>query len=268
MLDEKILCAALDLVDMGMAIIDSRQRIEWCNVAYAELLGRSTEEFHGADFFGDARPCNEVLEYEDDWNRDRMFTVSGQSASGPVDVVVRPVVKGSQQRLVVVRRGVVRGNGSRRLPPEVAVELCEFVTDLTGHPADPMVLGAAPLSILVLTIAEHDAIRLSQGDEVLEEVLRQVAQALVLQKRKADIIARFRDGQFLVLAPDTPRSGASMLAERIRKSVEGLDLRVGGHALPVSLLAHSAEYRPHLDGNVREAVEKASNALSALQIAS
>jgi diguanylate cyclase (GGDEF)-like protein len=270
-IDEKMLCAALDLVDVGMAIVGPDRRVLWCNTAYADFLARSADELAGLDFLGEGRPCHEALELEEDWDLERMTTVSGESpGGGPIDVAVRPVVPGSDHRLVVLRRGLVRPVSGRRLPDEVAQELGEYVTELTGHAADPAMLAAAPLSILMLSIAEFDSIRSVHGEEVLEEVLRQVAQALVLQKRKADIIARYRDGQFLVLAPDTPRFGASMLAERIRRSVVALDLRVRGEPLHVTVLAFAGEYRPSLDGTVREAVEKASSSLlaQALQIVS
>ena len=270
MLDEKVLCAALDLVDVGMAIVGPDRRIEWCNAAYGEFVSHSAEGLIGQDFLGDALPCEEALQLADGWNGERMVTVSGEGAGGQVDVSVRRVVPGSDQRLVVVRRGLVRPVGSRRLPAEVVEELRAFVTELTGHVADSAVLATSPLSILVITIAEIESVRLTYGDAIVEEVLRQVARALVLQKRKADIIARYRESQFLILAPDTPHHGASMLAERIRRSVEGLGLRGGGQPLAVTLLAHATEYRPQMGGTVRQAVEKASAALAAqtLQIVS
>jgi diguanylate cyclase (GGDEF)-like protein len=269
-LDEKILCAALDLVDVGMAIVGRDRHIEWCNAAYAEFLGRSPEELIGADFLGDARPCSEALGLLTLWDREQMVTVSGECPGGPVDVSVRRVVPDSDQRLIVIRRGMVRSVGNRRLPAEVAEELRAFVTELTGHVADQAPLAVAPLSILVIAIAEIEAIRLNYGEAVVEELNRQVAQALVLEKRKADIVARYRESQFLILAPETPHHGAAMLAERVRRSVHALDLRTGGHPLTVTLLAHATEYRPQLGGSVREVVARASAALAAqtLQVVS
>jgi diguanylate cyclase (GGDEF)-like protein len=261
-LDENLLYAALDLVDVGLAIVGPDHRVEWCNAAYAEFLDIPADELVGADFFGVARPCDEVLELYGEWNAQRMVTVSGDSAHGPVDVTMRPVVPSSDQRLVVLRHGLVRPLGTRHLPPEAIEELRSYVTELTGHPADPSVVAAAPLSILMLAIAELESIRAAHGDDVVEEVVRQVAQALVLQKRKADIIARYRDGQFLVLAPDTPRYGATILAERIRRYVGGLDLEIDGRPLTITLLAHAAEYKPPMDGTVRGAIEKASATLA------
>jgi diguanylate cyclase (GGDEF)-like protein len=233
-------------------------------------VGRAADEITGAGFFEEGRPCDEILEVESDWGVDRILTLNGEGPSGPVDVSIRPMLPGVPERLVVVRRGIVRPMRSRRLPDDVAGELCDYVTELTGHPADPTTLTAAPLSILMLMIAEAETIRATFGEDAAEDVLRQVAQALVLQKRKADVIARYREGQFLVLAPDTPRVGAAMLAERIRRSVASLGLEADGQPLRVTVLAFAAEYRPAMDGTVREAVEKASSGLQtqAFQIVS
>ena len=270
MIEESTLRAVLDLMDIGMAIVDTDRRVEWCNVAYADLVNRSVDELTGASIFEGARPCDELTQLESEWGTDRMLTLSGQGPVGPVDVSVRPVRQGSADRLVVVRRGLVRPVGGRRLPDEVVEELCSFVTEMTGHAADPMVLATAPLSILMVMIAEGEGIRAAHGETAVEDVLRQVAQALVLQKRKADVIARYREGQFLVLAPDTSRVGASMLAERIRRSVAGIELQYGGERLRATVLTFAAEYRPRMDGSVRDAVEKASSHLQsqAFQIVS
>src|SRR5687768_18570163 len=112
---------------------------------------------------------------------------------------------------------MVRNLASRQLPSDVVSHIQEFLVELTGHGGDPTTLAAAPLSILLLGIEDLEGLRREHGEDTVEAVLRQVAQALVLQKRKADIIGRYRDGQFLVIAPDTPRHGAVMLAERIRR---------------------------------------------------
>lgn len=261
MLDEKMLYAALDLVDLALAIVGPDGRVEWCNAAYADIVGSTAEDLTDSDLFGEARPCDEILPYERSTDRNQMVTVSGESLAGPVDVTIRPVVAGADHRLVVLRRSLVRPLGGRRLPPEVAEEVRSYVTELTGHAADTALLTMAPLSVLVLGVAEVESIRAAYGEDLLEEVLRKVAQTLVLQKRKADIIARYREGQFLVLAPDTSRHGAAMLAERIRRSVAALDLSARGQPIQVMLLAHAAEYRPSMDGSIRAAVEKASAAL-------
>jgi diguanylate cyclase (GGDEF)-like protein len=261
--DQRTLCAALDAVDLGMALVGSDHRVEYCNAAYGEYLGLAPDAVAGASIFGAGCPCESLAAYESDWDVSEMIAVSGEAPmGGVVEVIVRLVAPGADTRLVVVRKGMVRTISARRLTPEVVEDVAQFVTDLTGHPVDQGALGVAPLSILLLALADLDSLRLRYGDEVSEDALRQVAQALVLQKRKADITCRYGDGQFLVLAPDTPRYGAAILAERIRQSLTVLDLEVIDGPVPVTLLAYTAEYRPSMDGSIREAVVKASAMLS------
>lgn len=261
--DENILRAALDAVDVGMALVGADGRIEYANAAFGEFVAHPATAVEGASVFGTGCPCEALKQHEPEWAERESILVSGECPQGStVDVMVRPVTAGSDMRLVVVRRGLIRAFPHRRLPDEVIEDLQAFLTELTGHSTDPAALAAAPLSILMLGVDDVDGLRESYGDPVVEEVLRQVAQALVLQKRKADIISRYGDGQFLVLAPDTPRYGAAMLAERIRQRVESLEFEANGRPVPISLVTWAAEYRSQLDGSIREAVERASESVA------
>lgn len=261
--DTSTLCAALDVVDVGMALVGSDRRIQYANAAFAEFVAAAPDGIEGESIFSGACPCEALHDCEDRWDEAELLTVSGPSPSGSVvDVVVRPVSPGSDVRLVVVRRGLVRAMAGRRLPPSVIKEVQQFLTELTGHAADPSSLSAAPLSILMVGIEGLDQLRSRVGDETVEDLLREVAQSLVLQKRKADIISRYGDGQFLVIAPDTARYGAAMLAERIRNRVESLGIQADGEPVPVRLATYTAEYRPQLDGSIREAVRRASDSVA------
>ncbi|MDX1661471.1 MAG: diguanylate cyclase [Gemmatimonadota bacterium] len=261
--DTSTLCAALDVVDVGMALVGPDQRIQYANAAFAEFVAAPPDGLEGESIFEGASPCQALEQCRDRWEDAELLTVSGPSPAGSVvDVVVRPVTPGSEVRLVVVRRGLVRSMAGRHLPPGVVKDIQEFLTELTGHAADPSTLSAAPLSILMMGVEGLSELRARIGEEAVEDLLREVAQSLVLQKRKADIISRYADGQFLVIAPDTARYGAAMLAERIRNRVEGLEIEADGEPVPVRLATYTAEYRPQLDGSIRDAVRRASDAVS------
>lgn len=261
--DESILRAALDAVDIGMALVGPGGRIEYANAAFGEYVANPDGVVEGTSIFGVGCPCGALQPYEAGWAESEAIDATGESPQGPtVDVAVRLVRPDSDVRLVVVRRGLVRTIHRRRLPPEVVLDLQDFLEELTGHSADPGAIAAAPLSILMLGIENLDGLRDHRGDEVVEEILREVAQALVLQKRKADIIGRYGNGQFLVMAPDTPRHGAEMLAERIRRRVESLQFESNGEPVLISLITWAAEYEPQFDGPIRQAVERASRAVA------
>ncbi|GAG00004.1 unnamed protein product, partial [marine sediment metagenome] len=54
-----------------------------------------------------------------------------------------------------------------------------------------------------------------------DALLRQLAQLLARDIRKADFVARYGGDEFVILLPHTGKKGAVVLAERIRTSVEG-----------------------------------------------
>lgn len=265
MTDERTLRAALDVVDLGIALVDADGGIDYANAAFAEFAGDSAESIVGASVFGGGAPCDALVGRRAEWAGADFLSVSGTSADGsPVEVVVRPVDADARTHLVVVRRGLVRTSSRGRLsPPAAAAELADYLAELTGHDIDQDAVAVAPVSILLLGVEGLDGLRRRHGQAAVEETLRQVAQALVLQKRKPDIVSRFGDEQFLVVAPGTPRAGAVMLAERIRERVASLAFEIDGEPVPVSVATHAMEYRPRVDGSIRDAVERASSALSA-----
>jgi diguanylate cyclase (GGDEF)-like protein len=68
---------------------------------------------------------------------------------------------------------------------------------------------------LVNDLFGHDA-----GDIVLKETVRIVS----LNIRKIDIFSRYGGEEFLILCMETDRNGATALGEKIRKSIEGINI--------------------------------------------
>lgn len=259
MIDEAVLRAAMDALDAGIALVEPDGRIRYCNAAYAGLLDVPPELLVGASVLGAAAPCEAIAERALDLAEGRAASFSGENEDGAaIDVALR-AIDDSDLRLVLVRRGLVRTVPPRWLPPEVVADLRDFLRALTGHASEDPALGRAPLSILVLSVENLDEIRRLGGDAGAEEMLRRVAQVLVLEKRKSDVVSRFGDGQFLVLAPETPGHHASLLAERFRRGAEVLETPGRGRPAP-RLRFTATEYRPLLDGSIREAVERAASA--------
>ncbi|MFN8582957.1 MAG: diguanylate cyclase [Gemmatimonadaceae bacterium] len=80
--------------------------------------------------------------------------------------------------------------------------------------------GHRPLSVLLMDIDHfkqfNDSFGHPRGDEVLREVSAHIRQVL----RDTDFAARYGGEEFAVLLPDTDRTGAHQLAERLRDSIE------------------------------------------------
>ncbi|MDD5329423.1 MAG: diguanylate cyclase [Sulfuricella sp.] len=82
-----------------------------------------------------------------------------------------------------------------------------------------------PLSVMMLDIDYFKLYNDSYGHLKGDEVLRKVA--AIIQKsamRPADQASRYGGEEFVVILPETPASGASLLAEEIRRNVEALNI--------------------------------------------
>jgi diguanylate cyclase (GGDEF)-like protein len=76
------------------------------------------------------------------------------------------------------------------------------------------------LSLLLLDLDDFKKINDERGHLVGDRVLRDVGRLIVGGIRDIDIAARYGGEEFAVILPETPRSGAFVVAERIRREME------------------------------------------------
>jgi diguanylate cyclase (GGDEF)-like protein len=98
----------------------------------------------------------------------------------------------------------------------------------------------SPLALLMIDIDEFKVLNDAFGHLVGDECLKRVANELMASVRGAgDLVARYGGEEFAVVLPGTEVNGASVLAERIRARVEGLDIPLDparpGHPLTISI---------------------------------
>lgn len=81
-----------------------------------------------------------------------------------------------------------------------------------------------PLTLLIIDIDHFKKINDTWGHVVGDEVIRVVAQSIVVSLlRPGDTLARFGGEEFVVSMPDTGLGGATQVAERIRKHIQSID---------------------------------------------
>jgi len=88
-------------------------------------------------------------------------------------------------------------------------------------------LKRQPLSIIMVDIDHFKAINDQYGHDEGDRALVHVASLLKGSLRKHDIVARFGGEEFVVVIPKMTMRGAVVIAERIRRSVEGAPLSTG-----------------------------------------
>lgn len=76
-----------------------------------------------------------------------------------------------------------------------------------------------PLACLMVDLDHFKGINDTYGHPFGDEVLKQVAQTLVAEARKVDVVARYGGEEFVLVLPSTDVTGARIVAERICERV-------------------------------------------------
>lgn len=92
-----------------------------------------------------------------------------------------------------------------------------------------------PLAVLALDIDHFKVINDTHGHSVGDIVLKRMTEKVAATLRECDVLGRIGGEEFAVLLPDTTLEGATILAERVRRTVEGMDILVGPLHVPVSV---------------------------------
>jgi diguanylate cyclase (GGDEF)-like protein len=135
-----------------------------------------------------------------------------------------------------------------------------------------------PLSVLMLDIDHFKQINDTHGHQAGDQVLVTLGKIVSDELRKADILARYGGEEFLVIAPHTPLSGATIVAERVRKRIESHDFSLPGEpsgtgrinvtvSIGVASLGNGVDSRENLvhaaDENLYRAKEEGRNQIIA-----
>jgi diguanylate cyclase (GGDEF)-like protein len=94
--------------------------------------------------------------------------------------------------------------------------------------------NSAPLSLIMLDLDHFKEYNDSFGHLIGDAVLRGVVQAILFNLKSGDLVGRWGGEEFVVALPRCSRQDARQVAERIRKSLNGISVRdEGKQPLPV-----------------------------------
>ncbi len=94
-----------------------------------------------------------------------------------------------------------------------------------------------PFSVLLIDVDHFKKINDKWGHAIGDEALRQIATILREEVGAGDLVARLGGEEFVFILPDTPPQGADLLAARVQKDTQSLDLggQIGQIKITVSI---------------------------------
>ena len=118
------------------------------------------------------------------------------------------------------------------------------------------------LSLVMLDIDKFKKINDAYGHGIGDEVIISLSNILLDETRKSDLACRFGGEEFILLLPETSIEGASVIAEKIRRSVEDFSLTLENGSqvkLTISLGLSSLDFER--DDSIEDIIKRADTAL-------
>lgn len=116
-------------------------------------------------------------------------------------------------------------------------------------------------SLAILDIDKFKVFNDTYGHLAGDEVIIEIAHQLKKEFRESDIISRFGGEEFTALFPETGSSMSYILAERIRSSIEALDIIYKGIHLKVTVSVGVCVFRNDEEIDANEILKRADEAL-------
>ncbi len=107
--------------------------------------------------------------------------------------------------------------------------------------------SGAPFALLMMDVDRFKTFNDTYGHQAGDRVLQTVARVLDSNIRKVDYVARYGGEEFAVVAPEATVEGVSVLAERLRRTVEETSVAWEGEKLSVTISIGAAVYTDIVD---------------------
>jgi len=122
-----------------------------------------------------------------------------------------------------------------------------FFEELLGKEFSRIKRSGQPIGLLFLDIDHFKRLNDTHGHQFGDLVLSVVAQCIEAASRESDVVARFGGEEFVVLLTDGMAGSTEIVAERIRSSVESLELEQNGVRAPVTISIGAASSKDRDD---------------------
>jgi diguanylate cyclase (GGDEF)-like protein len=118
-----------------------------------------------------------------------------------------------------------------------------------------------PASLLMIDIDHFKKVNDTYGHQAGDVVLCNVAGLVRAALRETDLFARYGGEEFVLLATGTEQAGAFILAERLRKLIEGSVFTQGGNRIAVTVSIGIGVWETSISEDFEELIRRADTAL-------
>jgi diguanylate cyclase (GGDEF)-like protein len=130
-----------------------------------------------------------------------------------------------------------------------------------GIEVQQAVVNKTPLSLILIDIDHFKKVNDTFGHPEGDKILRGVASLLKNSVRKKDTVARYGGEEFILILPEVNLEAASMIAERIRRLVEGTSFDVGNAHIHATISLGISSFPSHQARSKEELLKMADLAL-------
>ena len=116
-----------------------------------------------------------------------------------------------------------------------------------------------PLSLIIMDIDKFKSINDSYGHATGDEIIRTFTKTVSGIIRKTDMLFRYGGEEFVVIMSNTGRDGSMLLAERIRRGIERMEVLLPQCRLPITVSLGIASLNGKEDG--KSLFDRADHAL-------
>ena len=117
-----------------------------------------------------------------------------------------------------------------------------------------------PLSVLMCDVDFFKNVNDTYGHSTGDEVIKMVAQVMLENTRNSDLVARYGGEEFIALLPRTSKHEASIVAEKIRRSIESIEINIDNHQLRFTISIGISDLKS-ADSNIDNVILRADEAL-------
>ena len=118
------------------------------------------------------------------------------------------------------------------------------------------------LSLIMIDVDNFKQVNDNYGHKIGDLVLIELANILLNQSRKSDIVCRFGGEEFIILLPQTNLEGADFMAEKIRKYIEKSTLLLDdSKQLKFTISLGVSQVNILVDKNIEDCIKRSDDAL-------